>query len=76
MAERERCLAEERQRKEAAELRLLRQQLVPKALPVMHYAPVTIKASERKLTVPISPALLTKKRATAGNAKSSLQQNN
>lgn len=76
MAERERRLAEERQRREAAELKVLRQQLVPKARPVMHYAPVTVKASERKLTVPISPALLTKRRATAGNAKSSLQQNN
>lgn len=76
MADRERRLAEGRQQREAAEIKALRQQLVPKAHPVMHYAPVVVKASDRKLTVPISPALLTKGRAIAGSARPSLQQNN
>lgn len=76
MAERERHLIEERQKREAAEIKVLRQQLVPKARPIMHYAPVAAKPLDRKLTVPVSPALLTKKRAVTSNARSGLQQNN
>lgn len=41
---------------EEAELRRLRKELVSKANPVRHYAAVEVRASDKKLTEPMSPA--------------------
>ena len=63
MAELQRKQAEEQRRREEEEIRELRKQLVPKARPIMHYAPVQVKPAEKKLTVPVSPALQTNLRS-------------
>lgn len=63
LAELQRQQQELRQLREAEELRQLRLQLVPKAQPVAHYAPVKVKPSNRPLTIPHSPALQTSHRS-------------
>ena len=51
--------AELRSRSEKREIRALRKELVHKAQPIKRYAPLIIRPSERPLTTPISPPLLT-----------------
>lgn len=54
---------EERKRKEEEEIRELRKQLVFKATPISHYAPITIKKSDKPLVEPHSPKFHTRERS-------------